>query len=387
MINIKEKARCCGCSACQSVCPVKCINLISDNEGFLYPNVDSFLCVNCGLCERVCPINNHEEYKEIEKSFILRSKDINVLKESSSGGFFTGFSKYILAHGGVVYGVGLSENKAVIHMRVDREDDIPKLRGSKYVQSEISGIFESVKKDLKNKRLVGFSGTPCQVNGLHNYLEQMRCDTSNLITVDLICHGVSSPSLWKSYVEYQEQKNNSKVEYVNFRYKTYGYHSGSMKIIFQNGKRYYGSARVDLMLKSFFREISSRPSCYECNFKALNRVSDFTVFDGWHYSELSSKKDDDKGYTNVLVNTNKGLDFFNHIAGEYVIEKTNYSDAIKSDGIMYSKSAMAHDKRFEFYNDSNLRIEERVQNFIPVSTKDKLIEKLKSIYYFNKKIK
>lgn len=387
MITVEKKNDCCGCTACGSICPKKCIEFMPDIEGFLYPKVNMDACINCGLCESVCPMNNKKKPIDIKKGVVLRDKNEYIAKESSSGGFFTSFANHIIKKGGVIYAVAC-EAKVIKHVRVTNLDGVDSLRGSKYVQSEIRGIFNTIAQDLQNNRLVGFVGTSCQLNGLINYLNIRKIDKSNLITVDLICHGVSSPLLWDKYIKYQEEKFNSEIDYVNFRYKTYGYHSGSMKLHFKNGKNYYGSGRVDFMLKSFFSEISSRPSCFYCNFKDSNRLSDFTVFDAWHYYELTGRKDDDRGYTNVLINTEKGLNYFENIKNYYHYEYVDFSEAIRLDGIMYDKSAIPHQQRDEFYfNTINDTMNVIANKYLNIKRKDWIIERMKSIYYYKKKIK
>ena len=198
-----------------------------------------------------------------------------------------------------------------------------------------------------------------------------------------MCHGVSSSNLWKEYVQFQETKNHSIIKEVNFRNKTYGYHSGTMKLTFENGKEYYGSGRIDFMLKSFFSEISSRPSCYNCNFKREVHNSDFTIFDCWHASKLNDKiKDDDKGYTNLFINSNKGATLFEEVKLYYDFYPTNYLNAIKLDGMMVKNNAIPNIHRKEFYKFINeFGIEKAIRKFIPIKKKDHFIEKSKNILY------
>ncbi len=387
MITVEDKTKCCGCAACKNICPQKCIQMVADNEGFFYPYVDHERCVGCNLCDKVCPMQNQEEKIDIKAAFVLCSKDEKIRKEGSSGGFFTALAEYVINSGGVVYGVAYRDRQ-IKHVRITSNSDIGELRGSKYVQSKILDIYDSIAEDLKKGSLVCFSGTSCQLNGILNYLNLKKISTENFISLDLICHGVSSPLLWEKYIDYQEKKHKSKVVYINFRYKTYGYHSGSMKLGFENGKSYYGSGRVDYMLKSFFSEISSRPSCYKCNFKEFNRKADFTVFDAWNYSKLTGDRDDDQGYTNVLVNTDKGKKLFDQIKDSYRYTEVDANKAIHLDGIMYDKSAIPHPKRNEFYiNTADDTMDVIAKKYLNITLMDRFIEKLKMIYYYNKRIK
>lgn len=386
MIKISEdnKEKCCGCSSCKNICPVNAIEMKPDNEGFLYPFINEDKCIKCNLCETVCPmINKKENHEKIDIAFAIRAKNDEILKTSTSGGFFTPLAEEILKNDGVVIGVGYKNNFEIEHIIVTakNKNDIKQMRGSKYVQSNLGDIFSKTKELLDAHKKVLFSGTPCQINGLINFLKK---DYINLITVDLICHGVPSPKLWNEYIKYQQKKHNSKIKEISFRNKTYGYHSGTMKITFNNGEKYYGSARVDYMLKSFFSEISSRPTCYKCNFKDLNHISDFTIFDCWHIKELTDKKisDDDRGFTNLFINTNKGQEVFEKIKSNYEIYKIDKNRAIEIDGVMALNSAKPNKNRKEFYEYLNSHtLEETVNKYIPITYKDYFVEKLKDIFY------
>lgn len=385
MIHIENKKQCCGCTACANACPTGCISMQPDEEGFLYPYINKEKCIECNKCDTVCPIKKkHTEAREIE-SICLRSVDIDTVNESTSGGFFTPLSKYVLEKNGVVVGVAFTESKKIEHIFVDSENsgEVSKLRGSKYVQSYLYDTFSRIKEILDNEKLVCFSGTPCQVSGLISYLGR---DYKNLITVDVVCHGTPSPKLWKKYVEYQERKHNSRIREVSFRKKTYGYHSGTMELVFESGKKYNGSARVDYMLKSFFREISSRPSCYDCSFKTDQHQSDFTIFDCWSASKLvPGLKDDDRGYTNVFINSDKGRKLFEELRDDYEWYPVEKEQAIKLDGVMIRNSATPHTRRDEYYLElENEELDEHIQKFIPISKKDYFVENSKSILYKTK---
>lgn len=383
-INEENKKNCCGCTACKNICPVGAIEMKQDKEGFLYPSVNLKKCINCKLCEKSCPVSNKQRViEEKNEAYIIRTKNKEVLETSTSGGFFTPLAEKILKKNGVVIGVGFNEDFRVEHKIVANNNinDLKNLRGSKYVQSYMGDIYQKTKQLLDENVEVLFSGTPCQIYGLMNFLKK---DYKNLITIDLICHGVPSPKLWKKYIEYQQVKNKSTIKEISFRNKTYGYHSGTMKIVFNNNKEYYGSARVDYMLKSFFSEISSRPSCYNCKFKDRTHLSDFTIFDCWHMKELTNNKinDDDMGFTNLLINSQKGQEVFEKIKDNYEIYKIDKDKAIEFDGIMALNSAKPNLKRKEFYQYLDKHtIEETVDKYIPISTRDHMIEKAKNLLY------
>ena len=227
---------------------------------------------------------------------------------------------------------------------------------------------------------VCFIGTPCQVYGLKSYL---RKEYDNLVTVDLVCHGTPSPKLWKKYLDEQKDKYHSEIDDIVFRNKTYGYHSGTMRIRFKNQFVYYESARVDSMLKSFFAEISSRPSCYKCRFKSVERCSDFTIYDCWHANNLvEGLVDDDKGFTNLIVQSSKGERILDRIADRYELYATNLEKAIELDGTMICNSAEPHPRRDEYYlNLDKETLRAHIQKFVPIRIRDYLIEKSKGIFY------
>ncbi len=385
MINIINKADCCGCSACANACPKSCIEMKPDEEGFLYPEVDTESCINCGLCDKICPIKTAEAVSQdnaVSDAFCLRAKSTDIVKDSTSGGFFTPLCEYVLNKNGVVFGAAYTESKKIEHISVSckNKEDVKLLRGSKYVQSNLCDSFTKVKELLKNGVTVVYSGTPCQIEGLLSFL---RAPYDNLITVDLICKGIPSPMLWEKYINYQEQKYKSEVEKVTFRKKTYGYHSGTMELVFKNGKVYHGSGRVDYMLKSYYKEICSRASCYECHFKTDHHKSDFTIFDCWSASKLvSGLKDDDFGYTNVFVNTEKGRKLLNELSDSYECYPIDLEKAIELDGVMVRRSAIPHKERKNYYkNLMETPFPEHINEFIPISKKDYIIENAKTVVY------
>lgn len=383
MINITDKAACCGCTACANICPKGAIEMEPDEEGFLYPSVDKNFCMECGLCDKVCPVQQKCESKlKSVESYVLRTKADDVLMNSTSGGFVTPLAEYILEHNGIVCAAAYDKDFTVKHIIIEslEKKKLENIRGSKYVQSDLNDCFKRIKNCLKQSRLVCFIGTTCQVNGLKSFL---RKDYEELITVDLVCHGVPSPKLWRKYLDYQKNKYNSEIRNIVFRNKTYGYHGGTMKICFSDGRIYFGSARVDYMLKSFFKEIASRPSCYSCTFKTVNRCSDYTIYDCWHAAQLvENLQDDDKGWTNVIIQSEKGQKLLMQIKNQYEMYLTDTEKAVKLDGIMVKESATPHPKRNVFYEEmDNKTLPEQICEFIPVTRKDYLIEKSKTMIY------
>lgn len=382
MIEIKNKSQCCGCASCQSICPKNCIHMKADEEGFLYPNVDKEQCVNCGLCEQVCPIISGFKTYPIIKSVAVRHLDSETLSGSTSGGAFSAIGQYALNQNGVVYGCAYNDAMEIVHISTDDDVCLADFRGSKYVQSNITGIYNAIKQNLIEGRFVVFSGTSCQVAGLNNYLKKSY---ENLLTVEVICHGTPSPYLWEQYLNYQKSIYKSNPKSISFRKKTYGYHSGTMEIVFENGKRYTGSARVDLMLKSFFSEIASRPSCYACPCKGMERAADLSIYDCWSASKIiDGLDDDDKGYTNILINPEKGQRVLEYcVANKYLwCAEVDTEKAISFDGIMICNYPHKHPMRGKFYKTVREKgIKGAVDEHIPVTRKDYIIENSKHLIY------
>lgn len=221
MIQIKDKADCCGCTACASRCPKNAITMEPDTLGFKYPKVDLDKCIDCGLCEKVCAFNdNYDKSLNLKEPeiYAARHKDIHEIETSRSGAAFIAISDYILENGGIVYGVGYKDHFRVAHKRATTKEERNEFKGSKYVQSDLDGIFRQVKEDLKQGNTVLFSGTPCQTAGLNSYIGKKFRE--NLVLVDIVCHGVPSPYIWQDYLTYLENKYKSKIIKVNFRDKS-----------------------------------------------------------------------------------------------------------------------------------------------------------------------
>lgn len=380
----EEKTKCCGCTACANACPAQCISMKADFEGFLYPEIDSSKCLNCGLCEKVCPVLNTPAVNDTEiKAFAVRVNEERTLQQSTSGGFITPLADWVLEKGGVLCAASYLSDFSVAHIIIEKSEKevaMPRIRGSKYVQSDLNNCYTKIKQLLAQKRLVCFVGTTCQVNGLKAFLGK---DYDLLITVDLVCHGAPSPKLWRKYLDEKQEEYGAPIVSAAFRNKTYGYHCHTMRLAFENGKVYYGSGRVDAMMKSFMSEIASRPICYQCPFKTLNRCSDFTVFDCWHADQVvDGLKDDDKGFTTLFVHSDAGANVLECIKGKYTIYPISYEKAIQYDGKMVLKSATPHPSRDEYFVDfDHEELRDHIQKFIPISRMDHVVEWSKSALY------
>lgn len=312
MINICDKTTCYGCTACYSACPQNAISMRFDSEGFKYPVIDTNKCIECCLCEKVCPqIGLDEQIKrKTEWAYCLYNNDPVKLINSSSGGIFCELSQYIIENGGVVYGAVYDNKWTVYHERATVLSQLQKFRGSKYVQSDLRDIFKSVVTDLKSNKLVLFSGTPCQVVGLKKFLHK---DYTNLITCDLICHGVPSPLVFKDYISLIQKKRKNMVTYINMKDKTEGWGKQSLRIYYEDNTSEQGTSLSYLWNKVFFSNLALRPSCYTCKFVDYNRCSDFTIGDYWNINKFHPEFYNKDGVSLILIQTNKGLDIFNAI--------------------------------------------------------------------------
>ena len=329
MINIHEKAKCSGCGACRDICSVRAIDLVADDEGFLYPRINIEECIKCGKCDRICPIENRRKKADEGNKIIAyaaQTKDEYIRQNSSSGGIFTEIATYIINNGGIVFGAAFDETFKVIHIGVDDTDNLERLRGSKYVQSEIGNTYAQVKTYLESERMVLFTGTPCQIAGLYSYLGK---NYDNLYTQDIICHGVPSPMVWKKYVEFREKKAAAKLRRPFFRHKKYGWKKYSVQFQFTNGTEYIQDISDDLYMRGFLRNLCLRPSCYHCAFKSKNRAADITLADFWRIEKICPELDDDRGTSLVILHSSRGRELFDKIKDNLIYQKTDFEGAIK----------------------------------------------------------
>ncbi len=323
MITIKDKSACCGCSACASVCAHHAITMRPDGMGFLYPEVDKSKCIDCGLCNQVCAFNDdYDKSGNLDELdvYAARHKDINEINSSRSGAVFIALSDWILEQGGVVYGAGYEDHFRVVHKRATNKEQRDEFKGSKYVQSDLKDIFCQIKKDLKQGYKVMFSGTPCQTSGLLSYLKLLKQDIFQLYVVDLVCHGVPAPYVWRDYLNYIEKKYHAKITAVNFRDKSqlgWAAHKESFKL---DDKYVCTSTYSDLFCKC----IMFRDSCGVCHFANLKRPSDLTIGDFWGWEKVDQHiNTDNKGVSLLLVNTTKGRQLFSEIADQINFLATN----------------------------------------------------------------
>lgn len=346
MIDIQDKKNCCGCSACASICPKHCIAMVDDEEGFLYPKVDESICVNCGLCEKVCNELHPFDKREPQQVLAAINKNEEIRLRSSSGGIFYILAENVIKDGGVVFGARFDENWQVVIDYAEDMKGIESFMGSKYVQARIANAYKDVKRFLAERRNVLFSGTPCQVAGLHKFLRKPH---DNLLTVDFICHGTPSPKVWRMYLD-EVIKEGQRISSIEFRNKKKGWKNFSFNL------RYNANDKTISMLspfsqnhymKAFLQNIILRPSCYDCKAKGCSSHSDVTIADFWGINTVFPDMDDDKGTGLVFINTEKGNEAFD--LSQVNVKETTYERVKLLNSACY-RSPKVHPKRKDFFS-------------------------------------
>lgn len=317
MIKITDKHDCCGCSACVQRCPKQCISLKEDEEGFLYPKVNIDECIDCHLCEKVCPWLNRSDKLQPLEVLAVKNRNEEERMASSSGGVFIAIAKKVIERGGVVFGAVFDDNWEVVHTYSETIDGVKPMMGSKYVQSRMGDCYREAENFLKSGREVMFTGTPCQITGLHKFL---RKEYSNLLSVDFLCHGVPSPGVWRRYLcesVYKTDNNKDKITGIEFRNKNVGgwknysfLVKGKTGLNDENKILYSESHDKNAYMRGFLSDIYLRPSCYSCKCKNGISHSDITIADFWGINIQAPDFDDNKGVGLVLVNTQRGKELF-----------------------------------------------------------------------------
>lgn len=383
-IEILNKKMCTGCRMCEQICPVKAIKMEENKEGFIEPIVDKKTCIKCGLCAKRCPQLNSiiDNNSKIIDVYAAKNKNIEEQKTSSSGGIFSVLAKFVLNKNGKVYGCTLNDQLDIMHIGISKQEELSKIKGSKYVQSNTENTFNEVKEDLKNDKLVLYSGTPCQIAGLKAFLGK---EYSNLITVDLVCHGVPSPKLFKAYLKWLEKKNKSKIKTYEFRNKEKNAWGLTAKIVFENGKVKHIKAETDPYYKTFLDSKTYREVCYNCKYANESRVGDITLADYWGIEKEHPNFYDENGVSALLINTLKGKGIFEQLKENIDIERSTIEKVANKNGnLKYSsKRSTVRDKAYEQVN--FLKFEKGMKENL--NFKVKKLDKIKSIIPHGIKVK
>jgi len=308
--RLADHGRCTGCTACASVCPRDAISMERDREGFSHPAVDPDKCVRCGRCTAVCPVLNRRQPAPVPAAFAAWNRDDAIRKDSTSGGVFTALADYVLESGGIVFGAAMDGRQHLRHIACFRKEDLWRLRGAKYVQSDLGETFREVKAALAAERQVLFSGTPCQVDGLYRYLGGRP---EKLITCDLVCHGVPSPAVWEDMARSIEGRKGKGLQAVRFRNKVTGWQNSHLTLVYDDGTVDSAPLFNTEFGRAFGRALFLRPCCHQCDYTNLNRPGDFTLGDLWGLRPDELAEQQRLGVSLLLVNTPHGSHIFDQL--------------------------------------------------------------------------
>ena len=335
----KNKNQCCGCNACEMVCGKKAITMIEDEYGFRFPQIDTDKCVGCGSCLKVCCINNEAELRKPETVYAASYKNKDISAKSASGGIFAALAKQVLAKGGIVFGSAYTEQFDVEVVPIEKIEDLPKLQGSKYVQSSMNSSFLKIKSELQTGRTVLFCGVPCQVEALKRYLGRSY---ENLLLVDIVCHGVPSNRMLKDYLSFLADKKKMEIQSIQFRTKTKGqnvYGEIAYRQVSHTGEIAYRQEPLISYKSSYYKLFLNcqtfRDSCYHCKFAGTQRPGDISLCDYWGVEDVhpdfvkAVEKEGLAGISAVMLNTNVGKDFFERVKQEFALKESTVEQVAK----------------------------------------------------------
>ncbi len=307
--------KCVGCGACKAVCPSGAISFLPDIEGFMQAEIDTSKCVGCNMCYKTCSALNEPQKTQAKDTFAFKAGD-ELRKISASGGVFASLARKILEDGGVCYGAALNKDFSTYHIRCDSIEKLEKLQGTKYVQSDISSCFKSLEADISGGKTVLFSGTPCQIDSIKNYVKVKKINDENLYLCDIICHGVPSPAVFKDFVEWLGDYYKSNVKSYEFRSKKISWRGNSCYVTLSDGRELKNDRFASSFMNVYYSGIITRESCFECKYTSLERVSDITISDFWGLENTLPDFEDALGVSMVMVNTDKGRKLFDKTEGQ-----------------------------------------------------------------------
>lgn len=341
--------KCTGCGSCAAACPFRCIEMQSDREGFRQPVIDMVKCVDCHRCEAACPLINKRPENEMPAAYAVKNRDDSIRAGSSSGGVFSALAHRIIADGGAVCAAVYDEDFSVVHRIAYSMEELDRFRGAKYVQSIAEHCFPEIRELLKSGRQILFVGTPCQCAGLHAYLGNT---SPNLVLVDMICHGVPSPAVWKSYLAERRRMDadGDALCEINLRDKHTGWSKYAYSVLMRygNGSAYMVPQGEDWYMRGFTGNLFLRRSCEDCGFKGIHRCTDFTLGDYWGIWDAYPKFDDNKGISLVWIHSGLGRKLWSRICGELDYIPTSIGESIR-ENTSAVQSAVPHLNRAVFF--------------------------------------
>ncbi len=381
MINITDKQKCCGCRACVNICPENCIEMIADNEGFLYPEVDVKKCINCNACEKVCHyLGSADAVKKEHKPELSAAcfiNDSDELMKSASGGIASEISRLVIENGGVVFGVTGNAIDGVKHTIATEIAELEPLKNSKYLQSDIGYTYKEVKEKLLDGNFVFFTGTPCQVAGLYGFLGK---DYDSLLTGDLICHGVPSEKVFKKYIKEHEEKIGKKVVSF-FRDKSAGWKPVKFSYIYDDGSKITHICSEDIFNMGFTTNLFQRPSCYSCPYVNENRIGDITLGDWLGGIKYKTLDPNNKGLSMISINSSKGKKIYEAISGKVTSFEYDVAEALKEGPHFRNAPHMNYMRRDFFKNLDKKTYHDLYKRFYPKNKGQKLINAFLRRFY------
>ncbi|WP_198305532.1 Coenzyme F420 hydrogenase/dehydrogenase, beta subunit C-terminal domain [Arcobacter vandammei] len=385
MINITDKALCNGCNTCTVSCPIdECITMNMDGQGFFYPNVNMETCIDCDKCEKVCPYIPELEMKvqkpeRLENPFVYASysKNHEVRVDSTSGGIFSELAFKMFDQNGYVGGAVYNDDNSVSHILTDDRSKLDEIRSSKYIYSLTDELFPEVKKQLRAGNKVLVCGAPCQISGLYTYLKK---DYENLITCDFICKSVNSTKVFQKYIEWLENKYQSKSKKIKAKDKTTGWHRFSMRVDFENGKSYVADRYHDPFFVGYLQtELFTMESCFSCEWRGFPRPADITLADFWGIEKVDKSMDQDLGTSLIIVNSQKGKEYYESLGDAIVSKEFTLKDAEPGNPALYDTPRVVDwELRNRFYEDlDKYPFDEIAKKYFPMPTfKRKIMRKL-----------
>ena len=376
MIVITDPQQCCGCEACVQTCPKQCISFDEDAYGFRYPTVNPDVCIQCGRCTKVCPMLNASTPHQPATVYAMQHPAENIRQQSSSGGIFTLLAQEVFARNGVVFGARFNSDWEVVHDYAETMDALQPFMGSKYVQSRIGMSFVQAKDFLKSGRWVLFSGTSCQIAGLRRFLGR---DYDRLLTIDVVCHGVPSPLVWRKYLEVIKAKSTdatTQITHIAFRDKATGWKKSSLTIKGTTTNRQEAHTLLhercdrNVYMRLFHHDLTLRPSCFNCPAKEGKAGSDFTLADFWGIAKRAPELDDDKGTSMVMVNTEKAASLFANL--EISRQEIPYSFAVQENPSIVHCSSTKSNVLQSFWKHFNKKEFQEIERIIEASIPLKL---------------
>lgn len=372
MHSICHIEKCSACSACINICPLNAISMLEDKDGFMYPAVDNTVCINCGKCTKVCPAENPYEKRDSIICYAARNDNSEDLAKSSSGGIFYSLAKHYVETGGHVFGAAFDSKWEVQHVKASSIAELKALQGSKYIQSKIGNTFRETEELLKKGKNVLFSGTSCQIAGLMHFLGK---EYENLLTVEIICHGVPSGKVWRDYLS--ENFSTDQIGNISFRDKRKGWTNFMVCINDTNGALLSGKKYTEnIFFKGFLKNLYLRPSCHNCEAKQGKSGCDIAIGDFWGLEKHTSDFSDDKGVCAVICYTQKGKDALDKAK---VIKQVFPYETLVERNSPIERSVKPHPKREIFFAEYSQPVSKRIADFTKVSFVQRVINKIKRI--------